>query len=86
MSCGCPVIGASTSAVPEVCGDAALYIDPASPTDIARGLTRVLGETELAADLVKRGRARLADFSWDASATQLRALLEPLAVRPAPGR
>jgi len=86
MSCGCPVIGASTTAVPEVCGDAALYVDPASPADIARGLARVLGEAELAADLVKRGQARLANFSWDASATRLRTLLEPLAARPAPGR
>jgi len=86
MSCDCPVVGASTSAVPEVCGDAALYVDPASPADIARGLARVLGDAALAADLVKRGQARLAHFTWDSSAARLRTLLEPLAARPAAGR
>jgi glycosyltransferase involved in cell wall biosynthesis len=86
MSCGCPVVGASTTAVPEVCGDAALYVDPASPADIARGLAQVLGDATLAADLVRRGQARLANFTWDAAAARLRSLLQPLAARPAAGR
>jgi glycosyltransferase involved in cell wall biosynthesis len=86
MSCGCPVVGASTSAVPEVCGDAALYVDPASPDDIARGLAQVLGDATLAADLVRRGQARLANFTWDSSAARLRSLLQPLAAQPAAGR
>ena len=35
MSCGCPVIASNTSSVPEVCGDAVLYIDPYSIDDIS---------------------------------------------------
>ena len=42
MACGCPVAAAPSGAIPEVCGDAALYFDPTSPESIAETVERVL--------------------------------------------
>jgi glycosyltransferase involved in cell wall biosynthesis len=83
MSCACPVVASSAAAVPEVCGDAVLYVDPDSPADIARRLARVLADAPLRADLVERGKARVALFTWDRAAAALQAELEALVSRPA---
>ena len=45
MANGVPVITSNRSALPEVCGDAALMVDPLS-TDEIRGLSRCLIEDE----------------------------------------
>ena len=71
MACGTPVLTASTSAMPEVAGDAALLADPASPTDMAQQLYRLLTDPALCADLRQRGLARSALFSWQNTAKQL---------------
>ena len=34
MSCGCPIIAARSTSIPEVAGEAALYFDPNDPSDI----------------------------------------------------
>jgi len=81
MACGCPVLAAASGAVTEVCGDAALWFDPAGgqrrPAD---ALERLLREQGLADELRRRGRARAAAFSWRAAAERLLALLPAPAV------
>src|SRR6266508_5328075 len=42
MACGCPVAVSNVASLPEVCGDAAVYFDPTSVEDIARGIDEVL--------------------------------------------
>ena len=42
MACGCPVAVSRVASLPEVCGDAAVYFDPTSAEDIARGIADVL--------------------------------------------
>ncbi|MDQ6629095.1 MAG: glycosyltransferase family 4 protein [Pseudomonadota bacterium] len=81
MSCGCPVVASSAAAVPEVCADAALYVDPDSADDIARAISRVSSDATLRADLVLRGDVRIERFSWDAAAASLQAHVESLAAR-----
>jgi glycosyltransferase involved in cell wall biosynthesis len=81
MSCGCPVLASSATAVPEVCGDAALYVDPDSPPDIARRLGQMMADDGLRADLVVRGTARLRQFTWQAAAARLQAQLQAEAGR-----
>jgi glycosyltransferase involved in cell wall biosynthesis len=68
MRRGVPVACARASALPEVAGEAARYFDPLDVQDIARALSDVLGDPALAADLVARGRAREAAFTWRATA------------------
>ena len=58
MTCGCPVIAADAAAVPEVCGDAALWFDNDGPRRLPDALARLLDEAGLAATLRTRGLAR----------------------------
>jgi glycosyltransferase involved in cell wall biosynthesis len=76
MSCGCPVVVARASALPESCGDAAVYCDPSSPDDIARCIGSVLDDPQLAAELREKGRLRAAQFTIRKTASLLWAELE----------
>jgi glycosyltransferase involved in cell wall biosynthesis len=64
MACGCPVAVSRIPPLEEVCGDAAVYFEPAEPESIAAGVARVLDEP-VDAD---RGPARARRFTWEASA------------------
>lgn len=81
MVCGCPVVTTRTGAVPEVCGDAALYFDPAEPRSLTDALQRLLQEAELAARMRRRGLARAEGFSWRRAAEVLLGTIEPAVVR-----
>jgi len=72
MSCGCPVAAARAAALPEVCGDAALYFDPLSVDDIAAALQRLVNDSRLRDGLRHAGRARAAAFTWRAAGKRLR--------------
>jgi glycosyltransferase involved in cell wall biosynthesis len=67
MARGCPVVAARTGALPEVCGDAALYVNPRQPREIADALFRVLTHPDLSRNLIERGRTRSRAFTWEAS-------------------
>jgi glycosyltransferase involved in cell wall biosynthesis len=75
MHCGCPVVASNTSSIPEVCGDAAIYCDPADPADIARQVQRVLGSRQLRDELRQAGYVRTRQFSWSLAANQLEGIL-----------
>lgn len=75
MACGCPVLASSAAAIPEVCGDAALYFDPLSVDAIASAIQRLLHEEPLAAQLRQAGYKRARLFSWAASASRLHSRL-----------
>lgn len=63
MACGCPVLVSRATSLPEVCGDAARYVDPLSPGDIASGIEDVLRNP---AHLVEAGRRRAAQLTLEA--------------------
>jgi glycosyltransferase involved in cell wall biosynthesis len=79
MGCGCPVVAARAGALPEVCGDAAVYADPADGVEFARAVASVLDDAGLAASLRRRGLARAAGMTWAAAASRLRAVIEDAA-------
>jgi len=82
MARGCPVVAAGAGALPEVCGDAAIYADPRRPDAIADALRRVLLRPELAQALAARGRTRSAAWSWEASVRAHLTLLNRCAIGP----
>jgi glycosyltransferase involved in cell wall biosynthesis len=71
MTCGAPVIASDRGSIPEIAGDAALYIDAEDDAALAAHLARVLSDASVAAALRLRGFARAAHFSWDAAAQKV---------------
>ncbi|HUY34848.1 MAG TPA: glycosyltransferase family 1 protein [Pirellulales bacterium] len=69
-ACGTPVLSSRVASLPEVLGDAAWYVDPRSPDEIAAGLQRLLEDGSLAQRLAAAGRARAALFPWKNCARQ----------------
>lgn len=68
MAFGCPLIVSRAGALPEVCGDAALYFDPSRPQELAQLIQKTVVDEDERQRLTERGRARLALHSWDACA------------------
>lgn len=68
MQYGCPVVASARGALPEVAGEAALYVEPADPAQIAAAMDRLWQDPALRADLAQRGRLRAAEFSWERTA------------------
>jgi glycosyltransferase involved in cell wall biosynthesis len=75
MSAGCPVVAANSSSIPEIVGDAAELVEPLDVTAIAQGMLHVLMDSTWRAELVKRGRARITDFTWERAGYQTLAML-----------
>lgn len=76
MYCGCPVLVSSVAALPEVCGDAALYVDPYDEAAMAAAMARLLEDGALRGDLVSRGRRQAMRWRWDDCAARLLAALQ----------
>jgi glycosyltransferase involved in cell wall biosynthesis len=68
MTIGIPVVASCAASVPEIVGDAAELVDPLDVGDIARGLGRVLLDSQRSQALIRLGFKRAGEFSWDASA------------------
>ncbi|RYD89581.1 MAG: glycosyltransferase family 1 protein, partial [Sphingobacteriales bacterium] len=71
MTCDVPVIVSNTSSMPEVGGEAALLVDPASPEDIAAKMMMIYKDEALRNKMIAAARLRKLDFSWDRSAEQI---------------
>jgi glycosyltransferase involved in cell wall biosynthesis len=68
MAHGLPVVASNTSALPEVGGDAALYVDPHEPRDIAEKVRQAVEEQSLRSVMIERGVARARQFTWQRTA------------------
>lgn len=71
MSAGCPAIVAPEGALPEVCGDAAIYLDAHDPAAWTKAIADLADDDAVRARLVAAGRAHAANFTWDASTDRL---------------
>lgn len=78
MACGCPVVVSNVASLPEVCGDAAYYVNPYDIGDIAKGIKTVLNDKQLQESLIKKGLQRVKIFSWQKSAKKIVQLLKEL--------
>jgi len=67
MANSIPVITSNRSALPEVAGDAALLVNPDEPEEIAAALVRLASDNALCEDLIRRGRERASQFSWESA-------------------
>ena len=64
------VVCSRTTSMPEVGGDAVLYVDPASPEDIANAVNQAFDPAKRD-DMIARGREQRTLFSWERTANLL---------------
>lgn len=86
MASDCPVLCSGAGSIPEVVGDTALFFDPHNPEEIADAMHRILTDGELRRMLVRSGRERYQQFSWERTASETLKVLEEAALigaRPA---
>lgn len=76
MACGTPVVVSNTTSLPEVCADAAYYVDPHDADDIARGIRFVLDNPSLQEEMIRKGLERVKRFGWERSALGLLEVIE----------
>ena len=78
MACGTPVVTSSTSAIPEVVGEAGVLVDPGDEAALAAALLALWRDPARQAALRAAGLARAARFSWARMARETRAVYESL--------
>jgi Glycosyltransferase len=71
MYAGVPVIASNTTSIPEVAGEAALYVDPASVEEIAEAMHKISVDEDLRKRLIEKGQTQRHKFSWDFAAQKL---------------
>jgi glycosyltransferase involved in cell wall biosynthesis len=81
MSRGTPVVVADATALPEVVGDAGLLVPPGDAAALAGAFTTLLCDEGRRLDLARRGVARAAELTWEASAAVLRDAVHAAASR-----
>jgi glycosyltransferase involved in cell wall biosynthesis len=70
MAWGLPVVASARSSLPEVCGDAALLVDPTNTEDLAAAIRSLVADPDLAATLAARGRERARRRPWSVAASE----------------
>jgi glycosyltransferase involved in cell wall biosynthesis len=76
MAFGTPIVCSPVASIPEVAGDAALYVDPGHPSALAEGILRVLEDELLRDRLIAAGRERVRQFSFTETARQTLAVFD----------
>ena len=75
MAAGCPIVTNRHCSMPETCGDAVLYADPASAENYGQELERVLWDDGLRTEMRHRALKRATRFRWsDAARSTLQVL------------
>ena len=76
MASGVPIAASQTSAIPEVCRDAAVYFQPESAESMAEKVLAIVEDEGLRKRLIARGKERARDFSWEKAAAETLAFYE----------
>lgn len=64
MACGIPVVCSNIEPLTEVAGNAAFFVDPYSPSDIADGILSVIQDQQLQKNLIEKGFKKAGEFTW----------------------
>jgi glycosyltransferase involved in cell wall biosynthesis len=74
MASGVPVVASNRGALPEVCGNAAVLVDPTDQAALTDAIFAVIGDERLR----KAGLTRAHSFTWERTARETDALIERL--------
>jgi glycosyltransferase involved in cell wall biosynthesis len=65
MACGTPVVVSHLTSLPEVVGDAGVFVDPLDVSGIRRAIGRTIDDSDLRRQMISAGIMRAALFRWD---------------------
>lgn len=69
MQVGCPVVVSNTTSLPEVAGEAGIYVDPLNIGDIAEGLSKAIQLSQAdRTKLILKGKEQIKKFNWETCA------------------
>ena len=88
MACGCPMVAANATTIPEITNGAALLFDPLDSAQMAEAIHWGLTDSDLRNALVQQGYAQLPRFGWETIVLELIAVYRRVAreSRPYHGR
>jgi len=71
MAAGCPVVASNVSSIPEVIGGAGLLFNPNDSNDLAEKIEKIINDKVLASEIIKKGKIRAKQFTWDNMAQKI---------------
>ncbi len=74
MACGTAVLTSNVSSLPEIVGQAGVYVEPGDVQSITDGLLLLLDDALLRRELADKGLARAKDFTWRKAAEETTAV------------
>jgi len=78
MKNNCAVVASDIPSLREVCGDAAIYIDPYSEQSIKEGIFRIIKDSSMKIELQEKGKIRSTLFNWEKSGKELYSVINTL--------
>ena len=75
MACEAPIIASRSSSLPEVGGEAAIYVEPESIEEIEEALHQIQNQ-EVRNKLIANGKLQILKFDWNQSAKKLEAIVK----------
>ena len=79
MACGTAVIASTVGALPEIVGSAGILLSPDDAGAWSQAMLELASDPALQRRLIASGRARSAQFSWEASASKTWRVLDRVA-------
>jgi len=64
MACGTPVVSSIVTSIPEVCGDAALLVEPTDVERIFEATRSLLSDDAMRQEYIERGARRARELTW----------------------
>ena len=75
MQSGVPVLSGNLTSLPEVCGEAAVYVDPFDVESIREGINKIVNDEVLRNRNIELGLEQAQKFNWDESALRVGAII-----------
>lgn len=82
MACGCPAIGATTGAMPEIIGNSGLLVNPQDPHAIAGAMEKIANDKILQKSLSQKGIIRAQTYSWNTLAKTVLSIIRHAPINP----
>jgi len=68
MASGTPIITSNCTSLPEIAGEAALFVDPSNPEELKKAIIRIIDDVNLKSRLTELGTKQLNIFDWESTA------------------